>query len=66
MRVRLPFGKTDSHRALCRIFQLPSVYKRGVQTFLAFLQDWNEPSNIDVSYDVFPIPKNNGCHKTEC
>jgi hypothetical protein len=33
------------------------IYKRGVQTFLAILQDRNDPSKIDVSYDVFPIPK---------
>jgi len=33
------------------------IYKRGVQTFLAFLQDRNDAGNINVSYDVFPIPK---------
>ena len=39
------------------------IYKRGVQTFLAFLQDRNDPGNIVVSYDVFPIPKNRVSHK---
>jgi hypothetical protein len=33
------------------------IYKRGVQTFLAFVQDRKDTGNIDVSYDVFPIPK---------
>ena len=42
------------------------IYKRGVQTFLAFLQDRNDSGNINVSYDVFPIPKSNCCQKTEC
>jgi len=32
------------------------IYKRGTQALLAFLQDRNDPGNIDVSYDVFPIP----------
>ena len=34
------------------------IYKQGTQAFLAFLQDRNDPHNIDVSYDVFPIPQN--------
>ena len=41
------------------------IYKRGVQTFLAFLQDRNDPRNIDVSYDVFPIPQNTTVTKIE-
>jgi hypothetical protein len=41
------------------------IYKRGVQTFLAFLQDRNDPGNIDVSYDVFPIPKGMVSRTTE-
>ena len=41
------------------------IYKRGVQTFLAFLQDRNDPRNIDVSYDVFPIPQETASHNTE-
>jgi len=32
------------------------IYRRGVQTLLAFLQGRNDPSRIDVSYDVFPVP----------
>jgi len=41
------------------------IYKRGVQTFLAFLQDRNDPRNIDVSYDVFPIPQETTSRKIE-
>ncbi len=33
------------------------IYKRGTQAFLAFLEDRNDAGKIDVSYDVFPIPK---------
>ena len=41
------------------------IYKRGTQAFLAFLQDRNDPGNIDVSYDVLPIPQNMISNKTE-
>lgn len=41
------------------------IYKRGVQTFLAFFQNRDDPGNIDVSYDVFPIPQSVVSRKNE-
>ena len=33
------------------------IYRRGAQTFLAFLQNRTDTSRIDVSTDIFPIPQ---------
>jgi len=57
MRVRLPYGKTDFHKALWQIFQLASVYNLMigliltiVTTFVAFVTGKQNISQVFTNW----------------